>query len=246
MLYICINLAVFTLCLVCLTILFILVARSSLLVYFDNSISGNLESDLILSILILRSPEFINLLIPLSFFLSVLIALGRLYMDHEIYAYQSAGYSKMAFVKSLLFQTFSLTIISVFLSFYVTPDFEKRADEILNYSSVEKKLKLLNEDELSHISDSSYLYFSSRNGNYFNQSIFIEDDANGISIISAESLKLTEKNRVTDFEFYNGKIFIDATSHSSLISSFKKLTPAFSEKDTKEESVEKVSNMNEL
>ena len=117
-------------------------------------------------------------------------------MDHEIYAYQSAGYSRMDFVKSFLFQALSLTIISVFLSFYVIPDFEKKADEILNYSSIEKKLKLLNEDELSHISDSSYLYFSSRNGNYFSQSIFIEDDANGISIISAERLKLIEKNRI--------------------------------------------------
>ena len=129
-LYKSINLEVFKNFLGCLTILFILVASSRLLGYFDKSIAGNLESDLILSILILRSPEFINLLIPLSFFLSVLIALGRLYMDHEIYAYQSAGYSKMAFVKSLLFQTFSLTTISVFLSFYVTPDFEKRADGI--------------------------------------------------------------------------------------------------------------------
>ena len=226
-LYKSINLEVFKNFLGCLTILFILVASSRLLGYFDKSIAGNLESDLILSILILRSPEFINLLIPLSFFLSVLIALGRLYMDHEIYAYQSAGYSKMAFVRSLLFQTFSLTVISVFLSFYVTPDFEKRADEILNYSAIEKKLKLLNEDELSHISDSSYLYFSSRNGNYFNQSIFIKDDANGISIISAERLKLIEKNRATDFEFFNGKIFFDAASPNSLVSSFKMLTTDF-------------------
>ena len=245
-LYKSINLEVFKNFLGCLTILFILVASSRLLGYFDKSIAGNLESDLILSILILRSPEFINLLIPLSFFLSVLIALGRLYMDHEIYAYQSAGYSKMAFVKSLLFQTFSLTVISVFLSFYVTPDFEKRADEMLNYSSIEKKLKLLNEDELSHISDSSYLYFSSRNGNYFNQSIFIEDDANGISIISAERLKLIEKNRATDFEFLNGKIFFDAASPNSLVSSFKMLTTDFNEKDSEEESFERVFNIDEL
>ena len=245
-LYKSINLEVLKNFLGCLTILFILVASSRLLGYFDKSIAGNLEPDLILSILILRSPEFINLLIPLSFFLSVLIVLGRLYMDHEIYAYQSAGYSKIAFVKSFLFQTLSLTIISVSLSFYITPDFEKKADEILNYSSIKKKLNLLNEDELSLISDSSYLYFSSRNENYFNQSIFIEDDANEISIISAESLKLIEKNRVTDFEFYNGKIFIDATSQSSLTSSFKKLTTDFSEKDDKEESFEKVFNINEL
>ena len=83
-LYKSINLEVFKNFLGCLTILFILVASSRLLGYFDKSIAGNLESDLILSILILRSPEFINLLIPLSFFLSVLIVLGRLYMDHEL------------------------------------------------------------------------------------------------------------------------------------------------------------------
>ena len=245
-LYKSINFEVFKNFLGCLTILFILVASSRLLGYFDKSIAGNLESDLILSILIFRSPEFINLLIPLSFFLSVLIALGRLYMDHEIYAYQSAGYSRMDFIKSFLFQASSLTIISVFLSFYVTPDFEKKADEILNYSSIEKKLKLLNEDELSHISDSSYLYFSSRNGNYFSQSIFIEDDANGISIISAEKLKLIEKNRTTNFEFLNGKVFVDAASPNSLISSFKKLTTDFNENDAKEESFERVFDIDEL
>ena len=245
-LYKSINLEVFKNFLGCLTILFILVASSRLLGYFDKSIAGNLESDLILSILILRAPELMNLLIPLSFFLSVLIALGRLYMDHEIYAYQSAGYSKIAFVKSFLFQASSLTIISVFLSFYVTPDFEKKANEILNYSSIEKKLKLLNEDELSYISDSSYLYFSSRTGNYFNQSIYIEDDANGISVISAERLKLIETNRATDFEFLNGKIFIDAASPNSLISSFKKLTTDFDEKDAEEESFERVFNIDEL
>ena len=245
-LYKSINFEVFKNFLGCLTILFILVASSRLLGYFDKSIAGNLESDLILSILIFRSPEFINLLIPLSFFLSVLIALGRLYMDHEIYAYQSAGYSRMDFLKSFLFQASSLTIISVFLSFYVIPDFEKKADEVLNYSSIEKKLKLLNEDELSHISDSSYLYFSSRNGNYFSQSIFIEDDANGISIISAEKLKLIEKNRTTNFEFLNGKVFVDAASPNSLISSFKKLTTDFNENDAKEESFERVFDIDEL
>ena len=245
-LYKSINLEVFKNFLGCLTILFILVASSRLLGYFDKSIAGNLESDLILSILIFRAPELINLLIPLSFFLSVLIVLGRLYMDHEIYAYQSAGYSKIAFVKSFLFQASSLTIISVFLSFYITPDFEKKANEILNYSSIEKKLKLLNEDELSYISDSSYLYFSSRNENYFNQSIYIEDDANGISVISAERLKLIETNTATNFEFLNGKIFIDAASTNSLISSFKKLTTDIYEKDAEEESFEKVFNIDEL
>ncbi len=103
-LYKSINLEVFKNFLGCLTILFILVASSRLLGYFDRSIAGNLESDLILSILILRSPEFINLLIPLSFFLSVLIALGRLYMDHEIYAYQSADIQRWPLLSLYFFK----------------------------------------------------------------------------------------------------------------------------------------------
>jgi len=74
-------------------------------------------------------------------------------MDYEIYAYQSAGYSKIAFVKSFLFQTLSLTAISVFLSFYVTPDFEKRADEICTDLNIDPSTRVSNltNDEVAQI-----------------------------------------------------------------------------------------------
>ena len=245
-LYKSINLEVFKNFLGCLTILFILVASSRLLGYFDKSIAGNLESELILSILFLRSPEFINLLIPLSLFLSVLIVLGRLYTDNEIYSYYSAGYSKIVFIRSFLPQTLFLTLISVFLSFYITPDFEKRADEVLNYSTLEKKLDLLNENELSFISNNSYLFFSSRDGGYFNKTIFIEDSDQGISIISAEKLKLIEKNKATNLEFLDGRIFINVDKSDSLISSFKSLNTDFNQSDTQQETFEKVFNIDEL
>ena len=245
-LYKSINLEVFKNFLGCLTILFILVASSRLLGYFDKSIAGNLESELILSILIFRSPEFINLLLPLSLYLSVLIVLGRLYTDNEIYSFYSAGYSQITFIRSFLPQTLVLSLISVFLSFYITPDFEKRADEVLNYSTLEKKLNLLNENELSLISNNSYLFFTKRDGENFNQSIFIEDADQGISVISAEKLKLIENNQVTNFEFEDGKIFINIGKSNSLTSSFKSLKTDFKESQTQQETFEKVFNIDDL
>ena len=65
-------------------------------------------------------------------------------------------------------------------------------------------------------------------------------------IMHGDNIKLIEKNRATDFEFLNGKIFIDAASPNSLVSSFKKLTTDFNEKDPEEESFERVFNIDEL
>ena len=79
-----INLEVFKTTLGCLLIFFLLVIASRLVGYYEQAAAGSIDPSIIIPVIALRMPDFITLLIPLSFFLGVLITTSRLYGDNEI------------------------------------------------------------------------------------------------------------------------------------------------------------------
>ena len=87
------NIEVFKSTLGILAILFMLVVGSRLIGYFEQSAEGLIDPNIIYKVVALRFPDFVTLLIPLSFFLGLIITISRLYSDREIYGYISGGLS---------------------------------------------------------------------------------------------------------------------------------------------------------
>ena len=73
------NVEVFKSTLGILLIFFFLVVGSRFVGYFEQASEGLLEPNLIYKIIILRFPDFITLLMPLSFFLWVFITKSSIY-----------------------------------------------------------------------------------------------------------------------------------------------------------------------
>jgi len=85
-------------------ILFILTAlifSSRLVGYFEQAASGSLNPDIIFNVIFLRLPDFLALLIPFAFFLSLLLVISELYRSNGIYAYFSAGVSRLRLIKHI-------------------------------------------------------------------------------------------------------------------------------------------------
>lgn len=65
--------------------------------YFARLLSraarGDLPADLVLQLLLLNLPYFLGILLPLSFFLALLMVQGRLYADSELTAMKACGFS---------------------------------------------------------------------------------------------------------------------------------------------------------
>ena len=88
------NAEVFKSTLGILTIFFFLVIGSRFAGYFEQAAEGAINPNLVYKIVALRFPDFITLLIPLSFFLGVVVTISRLYADREIYGYFTIGLSR--------------------------------------------------------------------------------------------------------------------------------------------------------
>ena len=105
-----------------LLILLGLIFSSRLVGYFEQALYGSLNPDIIFTILLLRLPDFLSLLIPFAFFLSLLLVVSELYQSNAIYAYFSAGVSRLQLMKYLapffLCTLIACSILSVFIGPY--------------------------------------------------------------------------------------------------------------------------------
>ena len=134
------NAEVFKSTLGILAIFFILVVGSRFVGYFEQAAEGTLNPSLIYKIVLLRFPDFITLLIPLSFFLGLVITISRLYAEREIYGYFSVGLSRNDLIKFLIPQAVGFFLITLTLSIYIAPYTKELSRELISIDQLKKEI----------------------------------------------------------------------------------------------------------
>ena len=217
-----INLEVLKTTLGCLLIFFMLVVASRLVGYYEQAAAGSIDPSIILKVIALRLPDFITLLIPLSFFLGVLITTSRIYGDHEIYAIFSSGKSLLDVIKYLFPQALIFLLITGILSLNIAPYTKALSKELLESKNIYEKIQSLKPDELTKINTNNYLKLNKSSEGMLKDIIFLTDDISTNSLIIARELKISETAELSNFIFVNGKIYTDVNNPGGqIITKFK-------------------------
>ena len=208
-------------------VLFILTAlifSSRLVGYFEQAASGSLNPDIIFSVIFLRLPDFLALLIPFAFFLSLLLVISELYSSNGIYAYFSAGVSRLRLIKHIT-PFFLITLIScALISIYLAPYSKALSKSLIAEQSVEDKLSMLQPETLINLDEAgSYLHFKSYDGEQMTGVTFFVQDDPSLSIIKAELLEISNQGNDMVLNFQNGSIYPDLNSSNQIDASFKEL-----------------------
>ena len=150
-----------------LIILTALILSSRLVGYFEQAASGTLNPDIIFSVIFLRLPDFLALLIPFAFFLSMLLVVSELYNSNGIYAYFSAGVSRLKLMKFMT-PFFFITLLSCSLiSIYLAPYGKILSKNLIAEQSYEDKLSMMQSGTLIALDNAgSYLHFDSFDGEF--------------------------------------------------------------------------------
>jgi len=77
---------------------------------------GSLPVDLVVNVMLLNLPYFFMLILPISLFVGILLAHGRLYAESEITVLFACGYSKL----QVLRDTLIMSLFSMFFAFVIT------------------------------------------------------------------------------------------------------------------------------
>ena len=103
------------------TVLLLIFVSGRFVKYLGDVASGSMSSKALFSIMFYRLPGFMEFILPLGFFLGVMLAYGRLYVESEMVVLQACGVSKR---RLLLYTQIPALIVMFFtasFTLYYTP-----------------------------------------------------------------------------------------------------------------------------
>ena len=189
-------------------IFFFLVVGSRFVGYFEQASQGMLEPNLIYKIIALRFPDFITLLIPLSFFLGVVITISRLYADREIYGYLSGGLSQNDLIKYLIPQSAIFFLITLSLSLFIAPYTKELSKELISIDTIDEQIESIKPKNIFPFMESDgFIYAQDKNGNSLENAVIFLKDEDLSSIVLADKLSIKSSNTSVQLDFEDGSIY---------------------------------------
>ena len=207
-------------------IFFFLVVGSRFVGYFEQASEGLIDPSLIFKVVILRFPDFVTLLLPLSFFLGVVITISRLYSDREIYGYFAGGLSNNDLIRYLLPQSIVFFFITLSLSVYVAPYTKELSKEILTQDTIQEQFESVKPNELFSFNENEgFIYIEDKKSNILEDVVIFMPNDNYSSLIISEKLEYEDLSSKMDLDFKDGVLYQDIFNQSSsLVSYFGELS----------------------
>jgi lipopolysaccharide export system permease protein len=203
---------------------FLLFSRSIQL--FEKAAADLLDPLIALKILVLRIPDFLTFIIPISFFVSLLVNLGSLYRNNGYLIFFSAGKSNTYLFRTIFGQGALILLCLLSLGLLVAPISKPLAESLYVNQGIEHRLELLSSNRIHNINQSSKFTFQSRGSqpNTFKGVTFFSIQDSGALIISSEEMTTAIKNKKLYLDFRKGSILIDSFDSQSSISFDKHTT----------------------
>ena len=129
---------------VCVVLLMVLIS-GRFVKYLANAMSGTMDPEVIFAVIGYRIPGFLELTLPLAFFLAVLLTFGRLYVENEMSVLRACGFSERKLLSYTLVIASFLALVVAVLSLYVTPLGIKKAEDIFTIQEQKSELDRVTE-----------------------------------------------------------------------------------------------------
>jgi lipopolysaccharide export system permease protein len=123
--------------------LLVIVISSRLVAYLGSAAAGDLPARLVFTVIFFRLPGFLELIMPLAFFISVLLALGRLYVDSEMVVIAACGIGPLRLLAIILVPALLVAVIVGVMSLIISPYATLRVQQMLHDASNTSGVELL-------------------------------------------------------------------------------------------------------
>lgn len=118
-------------CMLILMIILLLIMVSNTFVhYLSQAATGSMSSSAVLNLISFTLPNFIVILIPIAFFLALVVSFGKLFADNELLVLLACGLSWKALIRMGFKMALVLSIAVGFLSFWLVPKMLQHRDQL--------------------------------------------------------------------------------------------------------------------
>lgn len=175
------------------TVLFMIFLSGQLVTLYSMAASGNLEVQDILTALGLQSIANLVFVLPLSFYIAILLAMSRLYRDNEMVVLQACGISQWQVLRAVMGFAVLFAVFVAFLSLYLVPWSESKTEIIYKQSKQRSTLEKLSAGRFKELTKGEgVVYVQKYNPNDLKmKNIFLQDrvkhkDSQNDSVITAK------------------------------------------------------------
>ena len=173
------------------SVIFLLIIVSSRSIqYLDQAARGEINPEVVFWIILFRLPEFSQIILPLSFFIGIVLTIGKLKSESEFIVMEQNGFSSNRLHKLLI--GFGALICCLIFSFsaWLTPKLEQQIGEMLQQKTLKEKIIAITPGEFHRINESILIY-SEENSNENLNRVFIKNKAK--ASLASEFLVFTKK-----------------------------------------------------
>ena len=207
-----------------LLIFFFLVVGSRFVGYFEQASEGLIDPNIIFKAVFLRFPDFITLLMPLSFFLGITLTISRLYAESEIYGYFSAGLSKISLIKFLIPQSIMFFVITLGLSLYIAPYTKELSSELISIDTFEEQFQSIEPKKvIKFVDKNGFIYVEEKNDKTFRKVTAVVSNEGTSSLVIANEMSFNDLGSSFDLKFKNGSL------HQGILEDEVKIISSFGE-----------------
>ena len=104
------------------SVLLLVFLCQSVIRYIGRAATGETPGDMVFSMVLYSVPSICYLMLPLSIFVGIIVAVGRICSDSEMVVMRSAGFSDKAVLKIALLLAFLTSLVCAFNSLYLMPE----------------------------------------------------------------------------------------------------------------------------
>lgn len=144
--------------LVVIALLTLIMMGGRLIKYFGIAAQGRLDASILFSIIGYRMPEFLTLILPLGFFIGLMLVFGRLYVDHEMAVLNSSGVSRHQLGRLLIPLTLVYLLVQSGLMLWMSPWGLRQFEELTTNQAVRTGFDLVRPKEF--ISSGPYTIYA--------------------------------------------------------------------------------------
>jgi len=208
------------------SLIFILIIVSSRSIqYLEQASRGEISPEIVFSIVLLRLPEFLELILPLGFFLSIILSISKFRAESEFVIMEQSGFSLARVYYLLTIPALIICTMLVYFSTVLSPSFELRVSNLLEVRTLEERFKSLTPGKFHKLNDEILLFAKGKDQNNLTDVFLKINDleVNSNNVIVAKRVNITELEKIF-LNFEEGYSFSETKPDQFMSVQFDKLS----------------------
>lgn len=160
-----------------------------------DATDGNVPADLIVGFITLYSPVLASLVLPISLFLGIMLAHGRMYVDSEMTVLRACGVSEWYVTRVTLFFSLVIAMLTAVVTMYLAPLALEKEYQLREEASANSGIAAVVPGRFQQTGDNKAVIFVHDTESEVLQKVFLSQrtrDDDGVHLIYAQEGRIEE------------------------------------------------------